>query len=56
MKLRRIYVSPVSEIVPLIPQDVITTSGIGGGWNNNGNGKPNGNTKPTKPGNGGHKG
>ena len=48
------YEPPVSEIISLEPTDVVTASGEG--WNNNGNGNGNGNWKPSKPGNGGHKG
>ena len=55
MKRQSIYISPVSEIIPLEPVDVVTASGgySGGGWNNNGNGNGNGHWFDEKPGNGG---
>lgn len=59
MKQQRVYETPLSEILCIAAQDVVTASGFseenreeGTGWNNNGNGNSNGHWFEEKPGNG----
>lgn len=59
MKQQRVYETPLSEILCISAQDVVTASGFseenneeGSGWNNNGKGKGNGRWFEEKPGNG----
>lgn len=63
MKQQRRYETPVSEILCMMAEDVVTASGFGenseggssSGWNNEGNGNGNGRWFDEKPGKGGKK-